>query len=73
MPIIIIFTKFDKLVNEYKINLMRQKDSDAWKHALQKADERIEEDCAQRLRDVAGEDIHYLAVLNKSQFSDMLL
>ena len=73
MPIIVVFTKFDKLVNEYKINLMRQKDSDAGKHALQKADEKIEEDCAQRLRNVAGEDICYLAVSNKSQFSDMLL
>ena len=66
MPIIVVFTKFDKLVNEYKIDLMLKEDSDVRKHALQKANECIEEYCAQRLRNVAGKDIRCLAVSNKS-------
>jgi hypothetical protein len=57
VPIVVIFTKFDKLVNEYKIDLMRGRDSDAENHPLQKANESIEEYCAKSLRDVAGEDI----------------
>ncbi|KAF8329614.1 hypothetical protein F5887DRAFT_998336 [Amanita rubescens] len=69
VPIVVIFTKFDKLVNEYKIDLMRRKDSDAENHALQKANESIEEYCAKSLRDVAGEDIRYLAVSNKKKYS----
>jgi hypothetical protein len=73
VPIVVIFTKFDKLVNEYKIDLMRRKDTDAENHALQEANKSIEEYCAKSLRDVAGEDIRYLAVSNKSQFNDMLL
>jgi len=73
VPIVVIFTKFDKLVNEYKIDLMRMKDSDVENHALQEANKSIEEHCAKSLRDVAGEDIRYLAVSNKSQFNDMLL
>lgn len=73
VPIVVIFTKFDKLVNEYKIDLMARQDSDVENHALQKAHESIEEYCAKRLKDVAGEDIRYLAVSNKSQSSDILL
>lgn len=60
-------------MNEYRIDLMRRKDLDADNHALQKANESIEEYCAKSLRDVAGEDIRYLAVSNKSQFIDILL
>jgi len=67
VPIIVVFTKFDKLVSQYKIDLIRKKDSDAWEHALHMANERIEEYCIKGLRNVAGKDIRCLAVSNKSQ------
>lgn len=66
VPIIVVFTKYDKLVNTERLALAKQGSDPTLEQADEKAKERMQKECISPFEEIVGQAVPYITASSTS-------